>query len=1049
MRPPFKALFLFVSLLFASSINGYAQVYDFQNFNVDNGLSQSVLLSLYQTMDGEMWMGTNQGGVNIYNGTDFRYLTKKDGLSDNIIYCINQLPDKRVLLGTNNGLTIVHHDRIQIIGVENGLSHAGVVSIYPSSDGTVWLGTGKGLSKLVGDSAISVELHEDLSNTTIYNIREDEDGGLWFCTTTKGLFHWNGKTVSNYNSSHGMTYDYVFDVMPVGRKDQWMFDGERLLDAVIFGYGGAYLLRGDSLEEFKIPKAKVKTTYYCFERDAAGNIWIGTNNGIIKYTGLEFKHFTTKNGLVDDNIWKMVHDDEGNMWFASKSNGLSKLNSERFALYDKNTLPETNVKAFFIDSKNRKWLGTEHGAVLWENDTTIVYDYYDGFGSNEVLDIDEDRFGTLYFATSYGLTTYDGTTFRSYRSSDKALNGCLDVFVDMDTVWLGTRGGPAVFRKDTIIRAKGSEKFTNLVFDAVRKGSEVWFAYEDGLLRYDGQTFVKLDSTNGFFNGRTRSIAMSRRGTLWFGTNDGLYSWDNKKLKNINSRSGLLADAIYSLVFQNKKTLWVGQATGMTKLLLEGDSITSTIRYSKDQGYLGLGCNSNATIVDDQERVWIGTSYGVCVYDQKFDKSLYYAPKTRLVSVNLFSLEVDWTKLVDSVTVAGLPVNPRLAFDQNHLTFVFSGVSFASPASINYTYKLDGLDKEWSPLTNNDQVTYSSLAPGDYVFRVKSGYGEEVFRNEEQIFRFTIRPPFYKTTWFYLLCIAIAALLIYSYIKVQRANVLISAQNIEITEKSLEIAAQKTVIETKSKEVMDSIHYASNIQNAILPPAGLWENALPNSFVLYLPKDVVSGDFYWMYESGDDVFFAAVDCTGHGVPGALMSMIGYAGLNQAVSEHGLRKPGEILDFLTQSVNSALNKDKVHKYLNDGMDIALCKLNRATNELVFSGAYNPLLIISNGEDTTVKADRFAIGSMDSVDKRFTDHFIQLQPNDTMYVFSDGFGDQFGGEKCKKLGSRQMRELILEIQPMSMEEQRDYLGKFFHDWRGNEEQLDDVCVIGVRV
>jgi serine phosphatase RsbU (regulator of sigma subunit) len=274
--------------------------------------------------------------------------------------------------------------------------------------------------------------------------------------------------------------------------------------------------------------------------------------------------------------------------------------------------------------------------------------------------------------------------------------------------------------------------------------------------------------------------------------------------------------------------------------------------------------------------------------------------------------------------------------------------------------------------------------------------------------------------------------------------------NAQITIQKQEIESQKEMIEKKNREMIDSISYASNIQSAILPSTELWHQLLPDSFVLYRPKDIVSGDFYWLgTNSQGEVFFSVVDCTGHGVPGALMSIVGYNGLNQALNEHGLSEPGQILDYLSTSVNESLRKSEHDNYVRDGMDIALGRLNPNTMKLAFAGAYNPLLLIRNGEEVLIKGDRMAIGNREANTKPFTNHVIDVLPGDCIYVYSDGYADQFGGPDGKKMKTAVMRQKVMEYCHLPMAQQKQRLEAFLREWQGRYEQVDDICIIGIRI
>lgn len=258
----------------------------------------------------------------------------------------------------------------------------------------------------------------------------------------------------------------------------------------------------------------------------------------------------------------------------------------------------------------------------------------------------------------------------------------------------------------------------------------------------------------------------------------------------------------------------------------------------------------------------------------------------------------------------------------------------------------------------------------------------------------------------------------------------------------------KEIVEHKHQEIIDSVNYAKRIQNAIQPSDKQFSSSLPNAFVLYKPKDIVAGDFYWMETFDDVVYYAAADCTGHGVPGAMVSVICVNGLNRAVREFGLREPGEILDKTRELVIREFEKSE--EDVKDGMDISLCALNTKTNELMWAGANNPIWIVRSGaeEMEEIKADKQPIGKFELA-KPFTTHRIQLNSGDTIYTFSDGYPDQFGGENGKKYKSGKFKRTLLEMSHKGIHDQRQLLDHEFETWRGDIEQIDDVCVIGVKV
>lgn len=274
--------------------------------------------------------------------------------------------------------------------------------------------------------------------------------------------------------------------------------------------------------------------------------------------------------------------------------------------------------------------------------------------------------------------------------------------------------------------------------------------------------------------------------------------------------------------------------------------------------------------------------------------------------------------------------------------------------------------------------------------------------------------------------------------------------------KSRVIELKNELLSTRNKEVHDSISYAKYLQNAILPSRKLIKEQLTNSFVLYKPKDIVAGDFYWMDiidSENDTILFAAADCTGHGVPGAMVSVVCSNALNRAVKEFTLHEPGKILDKVRDLVIETFSKSEDD--VKDGMDISLCAYNKKTNQLLWAGANNPLWIIkasyvneSQTELVEVRPNKQPIGKTEHP-VPFTTHSIQLEKGDSFYIFTDGYADQFGGDKGKKMKTANFKKLLVSIQSKNMEEQYIILDQSLEEWRGNNEQVDDICVIGIRV
>lgn len=282
---------------------------------------------------------------------------------------------------------------------------------------------------------------------------------------------------------------------------------------------------------------------------------------------------------------------------------------------------------------------------------------------------------------------------------------------------------------------------------------------------------------------------------------------------------------------------------------------------------------------------------------------------------------------------------------------------------------------------------------------------------------------------------------------------ILSSQNelleVQVKERTSEIEEQKKLIEEKNKDITDSINYAKRIQEAMLPQKSDLENLFKDSFVLFKPKDIVSGDFYWFTELGDKKIVVAADCTGHGVPGALMSMIGSNILNKLILEKGIVKPDLILNELNEEVRTALKQRETASETRDGMDISV--LTFSGNTVQYAGAHRPLYLIKSGSDELieVKADKFSIGGIQEEKRSFTNHVLTLQPNDLLYLSSDGYADQFGGTSGKKLMTKHFKELLLKIKNEPLRKQSEVLASSIETWKGMREQVDDILVIGIRL
>ncbi len=343
-------------------------------------------------------------------------------------------------------------------------------------------------------------------------------------------------------------------------------------------------------------------------------------------------------------------------------------------------------------------------------------------------------------------------------------------------------------------------------------------------------------------------------------------------------------------------------------------------------------------------------------------------------------------------------------------------------------------------------IKFKYLSPGSYsiiVHNTKTGQREAML--------FHVSEKLWKKINFYVLYAVVLFLIIYSLYIYKSWSVIeenLSFKQKEIT--AIETARQKEELSIKNKNITDSINYARRIQLAMIPSIRYFDSVFPESFVLFKPKDIVSGDFFWITQKNDKIFVAAVDCTGHGVPGAFMSIIGIELLRKLVITQKIEEPAEVLNELNKNF-AEIFKDVENITLRDGMDIAFCTIDKGSRILEFAGAFNPLYLIRDNKITEIKGDRFSVGLEDyeNGSQSFTNHHIQLHKNDMIYIFTDGYSDQFGGPEGKKFKYRRFRHLLLSMHKKPLKEQRDYLEWSIEDWKGENDQVDDILIIGMKI
>ena len=422
-----------------------------------------------------------------------------------------------------------------------------------------------------------------------------------------------------------------------------------------------------------------------------------------------------------------------------------------------------------------------------------------------------------------------------------------------------------------------------------------------------------------------------------------------------------------------------------------------------------------------------------------------------LININSIVYSINGIQIIDSIRS-----NHSFSSSTSNLTFNYDAVSLTEGDYIHTKYNVLGFDTTWQTINTND-IVFSSLPPGSYTLQIKACNNHNFWSEPKQL-AFTIEYPWYRTWVAYILYVILGGGAIYLFIKSRTKKLeeeknnlekIIEERTAEVVEEKKVITEQKHLIEEKHKEITDSINYAERIQRSFLATKEQLDEQLKDYFVFFQPKDVVSGDFYWAHTLQNRNFaLVTADSTGHGVPGAIMSLLNTSSLEKAV-ELGINEPAEILNHTRQTIIERLKKDGSAEGGKDGMDCSLISFNKEKTKLVYAAANNPIWIIRNNELIELSPDKIPVGKHDRDSITFTQHEVDLQKGDMIYTLTDGFPDQFGGPKGKKFMYKKLKEVLIAIAHKPTEEQQTVLKDTLKDWMGNTEQVDDVTIIGVRV
>ena len=1062
-------LVFFLTIILADAYSQEAGMPFIRNFQPVEYRAGRQNWSIAQDRRGVMYFGNNEGVLE-YDGINWQ-LIKLPGVKALAIDTVG-----RIWVGMETDLGYLEPD------YSGNLHYSSIKSKIPEShrDQSTVLHICILKNKVIFQTSDELLIYEDGQVTVITSDLGFQNmvsvyNRLYIREREKGLFCLENNTLKFIKGSELFATERINSIMPYGDKE--------LL--IITRIKGLFVYSPDREDTFFKPGqfAEVDKLLLNDQADCAallpdGDIAVGTVTGgivVFNVRGTVKSRYNRGTGLQDNSIYCLFSDSNNQLW-AATDNGISLIHSNLpFCYYsEQNNLNGTPGCLKYFN--NRFYVGTSQ--YLHYRNSQGNFEIIPGTGGQNFCLI--EAFGSLLLAKSPGI-------FEIKNVHAVPVDGTLGkTFLTLATfkkhpgyVLAGSYDGMYLLEKiNSSWKLKRLLKGFNKTVYALTEDNngDIWVSTSIDLykLKIDS-AFNKVITSEKYSigNGLPSEYAFPVRlnsGELVFSTRKGIYRYLREKDRfEIHPDFKMLTGDVLPFVQMDNGDIWFNESleNGNNEkgfLKLTGNKF---VKYKTPfLKFIDVGCSQspyNICAAPDST-VFIGTTSGLLQYNPEFNIDIGHSFHTLIRKV--FS--------GDSLLFGGSNLNSAefeniegkaIPFSQNDVIFNFAATFYEDSEKNLYSYRLTGSDTAWSAWSGDHKKEYTNLGEGRYLFEVRS-------KNQYQktgitaSYRFEVMSPWYRTWLAYFLYLILGLLLIWLIVRFNIERLLKQKEQLEktVAERTAEVVAQKKQIEKAHNEITASINYAKYIQSSVFPKTEDLKSCLGNYFILHKPVEIVSGDFYWVSQKDRKTIVVAADCTGHGVPGAFMSMLGITLLDEIVNKGNITDPGAILNRLREEVIDSLQQKGERGEQKDGMDIAVCTFDPEELKMQFAGANNPLYLIreadvensgishpqsgNNARLTEIKGNRMPIGIFDEMDE-FTVHEIEISKGDTYYLFTDGFPDQFGGPKRRKFSYKQFRELLLKTQAQLMDDQKYWLEESLNEWMGITGQTDDILVIGFRI
>jgi ligand-binding sensor domain-containing protein/signal transduction histidine kinase len=719
-------------------LEGGVSVYDgqtFLHFTEKHGLSNNRVRSIFEDRKGNIWLGTSGGGVNVYNGESFTHFTEKEGLLSNNVWSIAEDSNGVIWLGTSRGVSLYNGQSFTHLTEKEGLINNNVRSIAEDSKGNVWLGTLGGVSVYDGQSFMHITEDVGLSHRNVRSILVDQQGNIWIGTFGGGLNVYDGESIRHITEAEGLSDNRVRSIVQDSDRNIWVATLRGV--SVYDGHSILHLTESEGLSHNRV---------FPLFADTNGNVWIGTEGGgVAVYDRYSFMHFTTSQGLSTNDVFSIMEDSQGKMWFGTWGGGVSVYDGQSFFHFtQRDGLLDNSVMSMLEDSKGNIWLATSGGISVYDGQSFRQFTRSQGLATNSVYSIMEDSRGNIWLGTREGgVNVYDGQSFIHYTDMDGLSNNTIFAMLEDSEgkIWLGTEGG--------------------------------------GVSIFDGESFFHLTEREGLSNNTIEYIFEDSRGYIWLGTWHGVSVYDGHSFMYITENEGLLNNSAWSVLEDTSGNIFVSTEKGLTQLVFNGTARRSTGQggslvkrneaglgnfkvnnFSKADGLKGVSFISGSAYLDSQNRAWWGVGNSLTMLDLNSYKRSAQNPKPVLKQVDIEGRFVEYRNL--SATAArgidfnnvqrfeNYPLELALPYIKNHLTFNFSAIDWAAPHKIKYSFRMLGLDYNWSFPSEETKADYRNLPFGTFIFQFVA-IGESGEWSEPFSYTFTIARPWWHRWWAYVL----------------------------------------------------------------------------------------------------------------------------------------------------------------------------------------------------------------------------------------------------------------------------------------------------------